>query len=105
MVCLGLQGSFGFCYSDLFRHSPFGRRHFPAFDIRHSSSINSIDMDRRLAVDSTVLLLYFVLIISIGLYMCRKEENLNDFAFDVRCLPWCAVLASLLAAERSVGTF
>src|SRR5437762_12233096 len=78
MVCLGLQGSFGFCYSDLFRHSPFGFRHFPAFDIRHSSSINSIDMDSRLAVDSTVLLLYFVLIISIGLYMGRKEENLKD---------------------------
>src|SRR5438046_3178073 len=105
MVCLGLQGSFGFCYSDLFRHSPFGFRHFPAFDIRHSSSINSIDMDSRLAVDSTVLLLYFVLIISIGLYMGRKEENLKDFALGGRRIPWWAVLASLVAAETSAGTF
>src|SRR5213083_556815 len=105
MVCLGLQGSFGFCYSDLFRHSPFGFRHFPAFDIRHSSSINSIDMDSRLAVDSTVLLLYFVLIISIGLYMGRREEHLKDFALGGRRIPWWAVLASLVAAETSAGTF
>src|SRR5216110_3594977 len=105
MVCLGLQGSFGFCYSDLFRHSPFGFRHFPAFDIRHSSSINSIDMDSRLAIDGAVLLLYFVIIISIGLYMGRKEKDLKDFALGGRRIPWWAVLASLIAAETSAGTF
>ena len=42
------------------------------------------DMDSRLAIDSAVLLLYFVLIISIGLYMGRKEENLKDFALGGR---------------------
>src|SRR5216110_3744095 len=105
MVCLGLQGSFGFCYSDLFRHSPFGFRHFPAFDIRHSSSINSIDMDSRLAIDGAVLLLYFVIIISIGLYMGRKEKDLKDFALGGRRIPWWAVLASIIAAETSAGTF
>src|SRR6184192_283167 len=62
-------------------------------------------MDSRLAVDSTVLLLYFVLIISIGLYMGRKEENLKDFALGGRRIPWWAVLASLVAAETSAGTF
>ena len=30
-------------------------------------------MDSRLAIDGAVLLLYFVLIVSIGLYMGRKE--------------------------------
>ena len=62
-------------------------------------------MDSRLAIDSAVLLLYFVLIISIGLYMGRKEEDLKDFALGGRRIPWWAVLASLIAAETSAGTF
>src|SRR6266851_9163444 len=62
-------------------------------------------MDSRLAIDSAVLLLYFVLIISIGLYMGRKEEDLKDFALGGRRIPWWAVLASLVAAETSAGTF
>src|SRR2546428_12368238 len=62
-------------------------------------------MDGRLAIDTAVLLLYFVLIISIGLYMGRKEENLKDFALGGRAIPWWAVLASIIAAETSAGTF
>ncbi len=62
-------------------------------------------MDSRLAIDSAVLLLYFIIIISIGLYMGRKEENLKDFALGGRAIPWWAVLASLIAAETSAGTF
>jgi solute:Na+ symporter, SSS family len=62
-------------------------------------------MDGRLAIDSAVLLFYFVLIISIGLYMGRKEEDLKDFALGGRRIPWWAVLASLIAAETSAGTF
>src|SRR5438445_1593877 len=62
-------------------------------------------MDGRLVIDSAVLLLYFVLIISIGLYMGRKEENLADFALGGRQIPWWAVLASLIAAETSAGTY
>src|SRR5262245_55503318 len=63
------------------------------------------DMDARLAIDSAVLLLYFVVIISIGLYMGRKEQNLKDFALGGRAIPWWAILASLIAAETSAGTF
>jgi SSS family transporter len=62
-------------------------------------------MNGRLAIDTGVLLLYFVVIISIGLYMGRKEENLKDFALGGRSIPWWAVLASLIAAETSAGTF
>jgi SSS family transporter len=62
-------------------------------------------MDSRLAIDCAVLLLYFILIISIGLYMGRKEENLKDFALGGRRIPWWAVLASIIAAETSAGTF
>src|SRR5213592_4344982 len=62
-------------------------------------------MDGLLAIDSTVLLLYFVPIISIGLYMGRKQEDLKDFALGGRSIPWWAVLASIIAAETSAGTF
>jgi len=64
-----------------------------------------IGMDARLGIDSAVLLLYFVLIISIGLYMGRKEKDLKDFALGGRRIPWWAVLASIIAAETSAGTF
>jgi SSS family solute:Na+ symporter len=62
-------------------------------------------MDARLAIDGTVLLLYFVLIIAVGLYMGRKEENLKDFALGGRRMPWWAVLASLIAAETTAATY
>src|SRR5579864_102861 len=62
-------------------------------------------MDARLAIDSGVLFIYFVVIISIGLYMGRKEETLADFALGRRQIAWWAILASLIAAETSAGTF
>jgi solute:Na+ symporter, SSS family len=64
-----------------------------------------IDMDGRLAVDSAVLLLYFFIIIFIGLRMGRKERDLEDFALGRRQIPWWAVFASIIAAETSAGTF
>src|SRR5260370_16989913 len=62
-------------------------------------------MDSRLAIDSAVVLLYVVLIISIGLYMGREEEDFGDFALGRRQIAWWAILASLIAAETSAGTF
>src|SRR6266571_1972429 len=62
-------------------------------------------MDGRLAIDTGVLLLYFFVIVAIGLRMGRKEDNLEDFALGGRRIPWWAVLASLVAAETSAGTF
>src|SRR6266536_1224844 len=62
-------------------------------------------MDGRLVIDSAVLLLYFVVIISIGLYMGRKERDLADFVLGRRQIAWWAILASLIAAETSAGTF
>src|ERR1044071_2811958 len=63
------------------------------------------DMDVRLGIDTAVLLLYFVIVMSIGLYMGRKEENLKDFALGGRAIPWWAILASLIAAETTASTF
>jgi solute:Na+ symporter, SSS family len=59
----------------------------------------------KLLVDTGVLLLYFFAIIFIGLRMGRKEDNLHDFALGGRRIPWWAVLASIIAAETSAGTF
>src|SRR5947208_13383130 len=62
-------------------------------------------MNAKLAIDSLVLFAYFAIIIFIGLRMGRKEDNLEDFALGGRRIPWWAVLASLVAAETSAGTF
>ncbi|MBS0657590.1 MAG: sodium:solute symporter [Verrucomicrobia bacterium] len=37
--------------------------------------------------------------------MGRKEESMHDFALGGRKIPWWAVLASIIAAETSAGTF
>jgi SSS family transporter len=55
--------------------------------------------------DVTVVVLYFITIISIGLYMGRREESMEDFALGGRKIPWWAVLASIIAAETSAVTF
>jgi len=49
--------------------------------------------------------LYFVVVISIGLYKGRHEKTMEGFAMGNRQIPWWAVLASILAAEVSAATF
>ena len=56
-------------------------------------------------IDLFVVLGYFAVILGIGLYMGRREESLHDFALGGRSIPWWAVLASIIAAETSAGTF
>ncbi len=55
--------------------------------------------------DGVVILAYFVVIISIGLYKGRGSKTMEGFAVGDRNIPWWAVLASILAAEVSAGTF
>src|SRR6266404_4647321 len=62
-------------------------------------------MNGKLAIDSLVLFAYFAIIIYIGLRMGRRERDLEDFALGSRRIPWWAVLASIIAAETSAGTF
>ena len=56
-------------------------------------------------IDIAVLLAYFGVIMGIGLFMGRKNDSMEDFALGNRNIPWWAVLASILAAEISAGTF
>ena len=53
--------------------------------------------------DLLIVIVYFVGITSIGLYMGRKEESMEDFALGGRKIPWWAVLASIIAAETSAA--
>ena len=56
-------------------------------------------------IDSAVVLLYFVLIVGIGLRAGRGNTTLKEFALGGRSIPWWAVLASIVAAETSAATF
>ena len=58
-----------------------------------------------LAVDGLIVLIYFAVIVCIGLYMGRREGSLHDFALGGRRVPWWAVMASIIAAETSAATF
>ena len=56
-------------------------------------------------IDGLVLLAYFALILGIGLAQRSKSGSMEGFALGDRQIAWWAVLASILAAEISAGTF
>ncbi len=62
-------------------------------------------MTSALLIDGLVILVYFVVVISIGLYKGRGDTSMEGFATGNRSIPWWAVLASILAAEISAATF
>ncbi|MES2506189.1 MAG: sodium:solute symporter [Verrucomicrobiota bacterium] len=56
-------------------------------------------------IDALVILAYFGIIIGIGLSQRSKSGSLEGFTLGDRQIAWWAVLASILAAEISAGTF
>lgn len=62
-------------------------------------------MPSALIIDAVVLLAYFGLIFWIGLSQRSKSGSMEGFALGDRQIAWWAVLASILAAEISAGTF
>jgi SSS family solute:Na+ symporter len=58
-----------------------------------------------LLIDGVIIVVYFALILTIGLRVGRRENTLHDFALGGRRLPWWAVMASIIAAETSAATF
>lgn len=56
-------------------------------------------------LDVVVILAYFGLIIGIGLSQRSKSGSVEGFTLGDRQIAWWAVLASILAAEISAGTF
>src|SRR5688500_20313742 len=57
-----------------------------------------------LLIDGLIILVYFAVIVWIGLFMGRRENTLHDFALGGRPVPWWAVMASIIAAETSAAT-
>lgn len=58
-----------------------------------------------LLIDGAVIVLYFGVIVGIGLYAGRGNSSLREFALGGHKIPWWAVLASIVAAETSAATF
>jgi SSS family transporter len=57
------------------------------------------------ALDIVVLLASFALVFGIGFSQRRESGSMEGFALGDRQIAWWAVLASILAAEISAGTF
>ena len=55
--------------------------------------------------DAVVILIYFGVILTIGLRAGRGNSSLKEFSLGGRSIPWWAVLASIVAAETSAATF
>jgi len=62
-------------------------------------------MSLALVQDLVIIGLYFAIVVGIGIYFSRRNRSVNEFALGGRSIPWWAVLASILAAEISAGTF
>jgi SSS family solute:Na+ symporter len=58
-----------------------------------------------LVIDGLIILVYFSVIILIGLSMGRRDKSLHGLALGGRRVPWWAVMASIIAAETSAATF
>jgi SSS family transporter len=56
--------------------------------------------------DALAIVAYFALVIGVGLASSRnRRDNMREFSVGSRQMPWGAVLASIVAAELSAGTF
>ncbi len=56
--------------------------------------------------DLFAIIAYFTLVIGVGLVSARgRGDNMREFSVGSRQMPWWAVLASIVAAELSAGTF
>jgi SSS family transporter len=62
-------------------------------------------MTGALWLDGAVLVIYFAIIVGIGLSQRSKSGSVEGFALGDRQTPWWAVLASIIAAEISAATF
>ncbi len=55
--------------------------------------------------DIAIIAVYFVVVLSVGLYGGRNTTNNQDFLVASRKMPWWAVLLSIIGAEISAMTF
>lgn len=60
---------------------------------------------RAILFDLIIIGVYFAIVIIIGVHFSRRNRDVSEFTLGGRSVPWWAVLASILAAEISAGTF
>ena len=56
-------------------------------------------------LDWIVIVVYLGLVIAMGLWMGRKEDDMEDYFLGGRQIPWWAAMLSLVATEISAATF
>jgi SSS family transporter len=56
-------------------------------------------------LDGCIVLLYFAVVLGIGLYQTRRNQGAEDFISASHQMPWLAVLGSIVATEVSASTF
>ena len=56
-------------------------------------------------LDWVVIAAYLAGTIGLGLWLSRKQENLEDYFLGGRAIPWWAALLSLVATTISAATF
>ncbi|CAF0692390.1 sodium:solute symporter [Candidatus Methylacidithermus pantelleriae] len=56
-------------------------------------------------LDVIIVGVYFFFVLQVGLLSRGQDKDLKNFALAGRRMPWWAVLASIVAAETSAGTF
>ena len=56
-------------------------------------------------IDWLVIVAYFAMVASIGVYFSRRNTDFKDFMFGGGDMPWLAVGISLIATSVSANTF
>lgn len=57
------------------------------------------------ALDWVVVIVYLGAVIALGLWMGRKDKDMDDYFLGGRNIPWFAALLSMVATEISAATF
>lgn len=57
------------------------------------------------AVDATIVVVYMLVMIVLGVYLGRGQRDLKGYLLGGRDLPWYAILGSIVATETSTATF
>ncbi|HHL71096.1 MAG TPA: hypothetical protein ENJ29_01180 [Bacteroidetes bacterium] len=55
--------------------------------------------------DWIIIFVYIAIVIAIGLWASRKQDNMEDYFLGGRSIPWWAASLSLVATEISAATF
>lgn len=70
--------------------------------IHHISVVFAL---RIATIDAAIVVVYLAILTGIGFWIGRGNRDVSDYLLGDRCLPWWAVLGSIVATETSTATF